>query len=51
MLRENECIKEFKNGNLHIKYSTDHDEWETLSGILERLDCYIVGGRILFRRL
>ena len=43
MLRENESIKEFKNGNLHINYSADHDEWETLSGILERLDCYIVG--------
>ena len=43
MLRENECIKEFKNGNLHIKYSTDHNEWEMLSGILERLDCYVVG--------
>lgn len=43
MLRENDCIKEFKNGNLHIKYSADHNEWETLSGILEWLDCYFVG--------
>lgn len=49
MLRENDCIKEFKNGNLHIKYdeymmrNAECDEWRTLGEVLDSLDCYFVG--------
>lgn len=49
MLRENDCIKEFKNGNMHIEYdeytmkSAVRGKWRTLVEVLDGLDCYLVG--------
>lgn len=49
MLRTNDCIKEFKNGNINIKYNPDtikeagKDELLTLSSVLDSIDCYFIG--------
>ena len=51
MKREHENIKEFKNGNLSIRFSSGHMDKlkksvsaiEILSWTLEELDCYFVG--------
>ena len=52
MRRENYNIKEFKNGNLVIKFAPDEmeklnagrvSEIELLSWALDSLDCYIIG--------
>ena len=49
MLRINDCIKEFKNGNINIKYDQDtikeagKDELLTLSSVLDNIDCYFIG--------
>lgn len=49
MLRINDCIKEFKNGNINIKYDPDtikeaiKDELLTLFNLLGNIDCYFIG--------
>lgn len=49
MLRTNDCIKEFKNGNINIKFDTEtikeagKDELLTLSSVLDNIDCYFIG--------
>lgn len=53
MLRENYnndgIIKEYKNGNITIKYYNDgiqeskHDPILTLSSLLDMIDCYFIG--------
>lgn len=49
MLRGNDCIKEYKNGNITIKYDpvtvaeSLKDDILVLSEVLSRLDCYIIG--------
>ena len=49
MLRINDSIKEFKNGNINIKYDPNiikeagKDELWTLSSVLDNIDCYFIG--------
>ena len=49
MLRENDYIKQFKNGNIHIKYddymirNAERYELLTFGDVLDSLDCYILG--------
>lgn len=49
MLREHTNIKEFKNGNINLKFDRDlledakKDELLTLSSLLNEIDCYFIG--------
>lgn len=52
MLREHENIKEFKNGNISIRFPLEYKEKllagsisavEVLSFVLEEIDCYFIG--------
>lgn len=49
MLREHINIKEFKNGNINLRFDRDlqenasRDELLTLSSLLDEIDCYFIG--------
>lgn len=49
MYRKNDCISEFKNGNINIKFDqftlekASRDFFGVLADILDSLDCYFVG--------
>ena len=49
MKRVNDCIKEFKNGNISIKYDREtieeskRDNVLTIASVLDRIDCYFIG--------
>ena len=49
MIRKSNCCREYKNGNITIKYDPDtiadnkRDQLLTISDVLSRLDCYFIG--------
>ena len=49
MLHKTDYVKEYKNGNLLIKYNEDaieqskKDSILTLASVLEEIDCYFIG--------
>lgn len=49
MLRYTDHCKEFRNGNINIKYDSDttkeaaNDEILTISTVLSEIDCYFIG--------